>query len=100
MLIRLQGGVVWNNPEMHALEVGAANGIGTARALAKLFCIFSTEKLLSKATLDQLATPVVYNQLDNTVQHNITQGHGFFHSKNPKVVFNQLIWFSSSCQFS
>jgi CubicO group peptidase (beta-lactamase class C family) len=73
----------FNNPELHALEIGAANGIGTARALAQLFCLVDSGKLINKSLVDQLLKPVFISEADHVMNLNITWGYGFMHTKNP-----------------
>jgi len=73
----------FNNPEFHALEIGAANGIGTARALAQLFCLVDSGKLISKSLVDHLLKPVFVTTADHVMKLNLTWGYGFMHTKNP-----------------
>ena len=47
---------IFNDPALHQVEWPAANGITTARSLAKFYGLLGTETLLSKATLDAAET--------------------------------------------
>ncbi|MDQ3898074.1 MAG: beta-lactamase family protein [Actinomycetota bacterium] len=49
----------FNAPELHQAEWPAANGIGTARALARLYGELACDRVLSAATLDEAARPQV-----------------------------------------
>lgn len=52
---------VWNTRAMHAAEIPAVNGIGTARGMARLFaaCIGEVDgiRLLSRSTMEAARTP-------------------------------------------
>jgi CubicO group peptidase (beta-lactamase class C family) len=49
----------FNAPELHQAEWPAANGIGTARALARLYGELASDRVLSAATLDEASRPQV-----------------------------------------
>ncbi|MGI8984568.1 MAG: serine hydrolase domain-containing protein, partial [Acidimicrobiales bacterium] len=49
----------FNAPELHQAEWPAANGIGTARALAALYGELACDRILSAATLDEASRPQV-----------------------------------------
>ncbi|HVT76682.1 MAG TPA: serine hydrolase domain-containing protein, partial [Acidimicrobiales bacterium] len=55
-----QPGIDFNAPEMHAADIPAANGIGTARGLARMYASFVGEvdgmRTLSPATIDRART--------------------------------------------
>jgi len=76
------GASFYNNPEFHSVEIGAANGIGTARALAQLFCLVDSGKILNKTLVDEIIKPVLIGQVDHVMHFNLTWGWGFIHSKN------------------
>jgi CubicO group peptidase (beta-lactamase class C family) len=49
----------FNAPELHQAEWPAANGIGTARALARIYGELACDRILSAATLDEASRPQV-----------------------------------------
>ena len=49
----------FNAPELHQAEWPAANGIATARALARLYGELACDRVLSSATLDEASRPQV-----------------------------------------
>ncbi|KAE9554951.1 hypothetical protein FO519_001848 [Halicephalobus sp. NKZ332] len=65
-----------NNPDIYTLEQPAVLGIGTARALAKLFHLVLEGKILSKETLQKIARPSVIDY-DIVIGITISRGHGF-----------------------
>jgi len=50
---------VFNAPELHQAEWPAANGITTARSLARLYGELACDRLLCGATLDEASRPQV-----------------------------------------
>ena len=54
-------GPVWNTPELHAAEIPSSNGIGTARAVARLYAAHVGEvngvRLLAPSTLERVCEP-------------------------------------------
>lgn len=70
---------------MHSLEIGGANGIGTARAIAKLFCVVDSGKIINKTTIDHLLKPTWIDTVELTMHTTTTWGWGFYHTKNPEV---------------
>jgi len=78
-----QGGFIGNNPDFQEVEIPAVNGVGTARALARLFCLLDGSELLSKNTVDKITKPVTFDQEDNVIGMNLTTGWGFLFTKNP-----------------
>ncbi|GMR37408.1 hypothetical protein PMAYCL1PPCAC_07603, partial [Pristionchus mayeri] len=69
-----------NNPDLYAMEQCALSGIGTARAMAKLFDLVRQEKIISKATLDFVSRPVVHeSQKDIVTGAHVARGHGLTH---------------------
>jgi len=56
-------GPVWNSPELHAAEIPSSNGIGTARAVARLYAALVGEvngvRLLAPSTLERVCEPQV-----------------------------------------
>lgn len=65
--------------------MAAANGIGTARALARLFCLLDGTELLSKETFKKISEPVIIETKDRVMGLNITWGWGFIHTTSPEV---------------
>ena len=65
-----------NNPDIYVLEQPAALGIGTARALAKLFNLVLEGKILSKKLVHKISQPVI-TDYDIVVGVQIPRGHGF-----------------------
>ena len=49
----------FNAPELHRAEWPAANGIGTARALATFYGALAVDRILSAASLDEASSPQV-----------------------------------------
>ena len=72
----LAGVDAFNSPEMYAAEWPAANGITTARSMAKLYGELSCERVLSPATLDAAETPQVDGP-DRVLVLNTRFGLGF-----------------------
>jgi CubicO group peptidase (beta-lactamase class C family) len=66
----------FNAPELHQAEWPAANGIGTARALARLYGELACDRVLSAATLDEATRPQV-SGLDRVLAVDTTFGLGF-----------------------
>jgi len=77
----------FNDPDNHELEIPAGNGIGTARALAKLFCLLDGSELLSRATVDKILKPVRTTPEDLVIGLNITWGWGFMHTRSPEGTY-------------
>ncbi|VDK46639.1 unnamed protein product [Gongylonema pulchrum] len=81
------GALKFNNPEIRSLEMPAATGMSTARALAKLHSLLVEGKLLKQSTTERLcSTPPVLNQPDLVISQPVSFGRGFWYSKNPQVV--------------
>jgi len=74
----------FNNPDIQELEVPGANGIGTARALARLFCLLDGSELLSRNTVKKITQPVLVDQTDQVFGMNVTSGWGFMFTKSPE----------------
>ncbi|VDK34320.1 unnamed protein product, partial [Gongylonema pulchrum] len=74
----------YNNPEIRGLEIPAATGVATARALAKLHSLMVERKLVKESTLIKLSTPATVNQLDLLLAVPVSTGKGFFYTKNPQ----------------
>jgi CubicO group peptidase (beta-lactamase class C family) len=74
-------GFKFNSREVHAAELPAANAIGTARALAKLYAATIGEvdgvRLLDPATVED-ATREQANGLDQVIRQDTRFGSGFF----------------------
>ena len=66
----------FNTPELHQAEWPAANGIGTARALARLYGELARDRLLGSATLDE-ATRTQVSGPDRVVAIETSFGLGF-----------------------
>jgi CubicO group peptidase (beta-lactamase class C family) len=66
----------FNAPELHQAEWPAANGIGTARALARLYGELACDRILSAATLDEATRPQV-SGLDRVLAVDTAFGLGF-----------------------
>jgi CubicO group peptidase (beta-lactamase class C family) len=66
----------FNAPELHQAEWPAANGIGTARALARLYGELACDRILSAATLAEATRPQV-SGLDRVLAIETTFGLGF-----------------------
>ena len=66
----------FNAPELHQAEWPAANGIGTARSLARLYGALACDRVLSAATLDEATRPLV-SGLDKVLAVDTTFGLGF-----------------------
>jgi CubicO group peptidase (beta-lactamase class C family) len=66
----------FNAPELHQAEWPAANGIGTARALARLYGELACDRVLSPATLEEATRPHV-SGLDRVLGVDTTFGLGF-----------------------
>lgn len=77
--------IPYNNPDMRAMEVGSATGVGTARAIAKLFCLVDSGKIINGITRDILLEPVWINTVESTMHTTLTCGWGFYHTQNPDV---------------
>ena len=65
-----------NNPDLYILEQPAALGIGTARAMAKLFNLVLEGKIISKELVEKISQPVI-TDYDIVIGVNIRRGHGF-----------------------
>ena len=56
-------GEMWNEPRMHEIEMPSSNGIGTARALAKLYAatigVVDGQRVLAAESVARAATPKV-----------------------------------------
>uniref|UniRef100_A0A915IYK2 Beta-lactamase-related domain-containing protein n=1 Tax=Romanomermis culicivorax TaxID=13658 RepID=A0A915IYK2_ROMCU len=74
----------FNDPELYKLEIGGAAGIGTARSLAKLMCLFVTGKIVGPKTLNQLKKPLFEKQTDIVLNIPMTIGHGFEYARVSK----------------
>jgi CubicO group peptidase (beta-lactamase class C family) len=72
----LAGVDAFNSPEMHAAEWPAANGITSARSMAKLYGELACDRVLSTATLDAAETPQV-DGADEVLVLNTRFGLGF-----------------------
>ena len=66
----------FNAPELHQAEWPAANGIGTARALARLYGELACDRVLSGATLDEAARSQVSGP-DRVLAIDTSFGLGF-----------------------
>lgn len=62
-----------------------ANGIGTARGLARLFCLLDGNDFLSDATKRKISEPVVIEHEDRVIGFELTSGWGFMFTKSPQV---------------
>ncbi|KAH7704037.1 LACT-4 protein, partial [Aphelenchoides avenae] len=73
-----------NNPELYAMEQGAAMGIGTARSLANIFqkAIFEKAyfRMNPKETLDKFLTPYILKE-DIVTGANVARGNGMMFSE-------------------
>ncbi|CAJ0602575.1 unnamed protein product [Cylicocyclus nassatus] len=76
--MKLSSQCTMNDPEQHAMEQAAVLGIGNARALAKMFNLLVTKRLVSEKTLALLKEPVV-NGTDYVIQIQMAFGHGFLY---------------------
>ncbi|CAJ0603754.1 unnamed protein product [Cylicocyclus nassatus] len=76
--MKLASPFTMNDPEQHAMEQAAALGIGNARALAKMFNLLVTKRLISEKTLALLKEPVV-NGTDYVMEMQMAFGHGFIY---------------------
>lgn len=75
----------FNEAELQKLEIGAANGIGTARSMAKLLCLFSSGKIVSHKTLEIFRKPIFVRHFDTVLNMYRTTGYGFEYSKSNTV---------------
>lgn len=77
----------FNDPDIREMEMAGGGGIGTARALARLYCLLIDPKapLLSKRVLDIISKPVLVTPLEYVLGMNLTWGHGFMHRQSPHV---------------
>jgi CubicO group peptidase (beta-lactamase class C family) len=66
----------FNAPKLHQAEWPAANGITTARSLARLYGELACDRVLSAATLDQATRPEV-SGIDRVLASETTFGLGF-----------------------
>ena len=66
----------FNAPELHQAEWPAANGIGTARSLARLYGELACDRVLSAGTLDDATRPQVSGP-DRVLAVETTFGLGF-----------------------
>ena len=66
----------FNAPELHQAEWPAANGIATARALARLYGELACDRVLAAATLDEASRPQVSGP-DRVLAIDTTFGLGF-----------------------
>lgn len=74
----------WNNPVTYSVEIGAANGVGTARDLAKIFSLFD-QLIKSEKLKKTLFVPRNGDKPDLVLNYPLVSGWGFFHTKNPRV---------------
>ncbi|GMR40725.1 hypothetical protein PMAYCL1PPCAC_10920, partial [Pristionchus mayeri] len=73
-------GMPMNNPDMYEMEQCAVAGIGTTRAMAKLWDLVRQEKIISKETLEFVCAPVVSElEKDIITGARVARGHGFTH---------------------
>uniref|UniRef100_A0A915IRF4 Beta-lactamase-related domain-containing protein n=1 Tax=Romanomermis culicivorax TaxID=13658 RepID=A0A915IRF4_ROMCU len=78
------GETAFNDPELYKLEIGGANGICTAKALAKLLTLFIGEKPIFSPNLMQiLEKPLLTDSPDVVLGVNMNYGHGLMYFKNP-----------------
>uniref|UniRef100_A0A914UJU4 Beta-lactamase-related domain-containing protein n=1 Tax=Plectus sambesii TaxID=2011161 RepID=A0A914UJU4_9BILA len=66
------------------MEIPAANGIATARALAKVHSLVAEGSFLSSKTLAMLYKPQLIDELDVVNGYPECKGHGFQYTKNPQ----------------
>lgn len=74
----------FNNPECRNMDIPSVNGVGTARALAKLFSLLTEGKLLKESTMEKLSNPVVVEKRDASLGFKVSIGKGFVFTKNIK----------------
>ena len=61
----------------------AANGIGTARGLAKMMSLVADGSFLSDHTMQIIKNPLTINQQDAVLMLNLSSGYGFLYSHPP-----------------
>ena len=77
----------YNWPEGRAMSQGSVNGIGTARAMGKLYGILANggsdgdSVLLSELSLEMIKKPL-RSGIDVILNKNITFGYGVMHTYN------------------
>lgn len=76
---------MFNNPELRELEIPAANGVGTARGLAKINSLVAEGKLIKEETLNIIKEPVLVEEYDVTLGFAESKGYGFHYTKSPQV---------------
>ncbi len=85
---------MFNNPDLQSLEIAAANGIGTARSLAKIHSLIIERKLLSDKMIERIRIPKYSNTFDWTLGEWQNKGYGFIYTKsnegNVSVEMNNL----------
>uniref|UniRef100_A0A914W1N5 Beta-lactamase-related domain-containing protein n=2 Tax=Plectus sambesii TaxID=2011161 RepID=A0A914W1N5_9BILA len=74
----------YNNPDLRELEMPAANGVTTARDLAKIHSLISEGKLLSESLVDTIRQPKYPKQFDWTLGFRDNKGYGFMYTKSPQ----------------
>ncbi|VDM41024.1 unnamed protein product [Toxocara canis] len=83
---RFQDLLIFNNPDYRGLDVPAATGMSTARALAKLHSLIADGKFLKASTVEKITKPIVVDQMDLVLTIPETKGKGFIFTKNIKQV--------------
>uniref|UniRef100_A0A914VQA1 Beta-lactamase-related domain-containing protein n=1 Tax=Plectus sambesii TaxID=2011161 RepID=A0A914VQA1_9BILA len=75
---------MFNNPELRAMEIPAANGVGTARGLAKINSLVAEGKIIRQETLDIIKEPVLIEEYDTTLGFTESKGWGLHYTKSPQ----------------
>ena len=94
---------MFNNPALTQLEMPAANGVSTARDLAKIHPLLidrdlpkgqeNSEKLLSSELINQISEPTNnFKDFDHTIGNWYNKEYGFMYTKSPMVRVFALIW--------
>jgi hypothetical protein len=93
---------MFNNPALTQLEMPAANGVSTARDLAKIHHLLidldlpkdqeNPEKLLSSELINQISEPTNnFKEFDHVIGDWYNKEYGFMYTKSPMVRVFELM---------
>lgn len=76
----------FNKIEVQRLKLGAANGIGTADDVARLFSVFLNGSIVDKSVVEKMSKPTLETwHWEQTVLYPLMKGHGFFYDYHPHI---------------
>ena len=83
----VQGYNLYNNPEIRAMQIPAANGIGTARAMAHVFSLAIDGELGIGSNVIQRITAPQFQSVQDYANpgYPLSIGWGFQFTKNPQA---------------